>query len=121
MRRTLATLLLLGLAIQTAAARTPEFKVPPAPARNEGDGPYSQLILRGATVINGTGAPAFGPADIVIEGNRIVEVMSVGAPGGAKEEPKRSKLKAGGREIDLRGHYVLPGLIDMHGHIGGSE
>lgn len=121
MRRMLATLLLLGLAIQTAAARTPEFKVPPAPARNEGDGPYSQLILRSATVIDGTGAPAFGPADIVIEGNRIVEVMSVGAPGGAKEEPKRPKLKAGGREIDLRGHYVLPGLIDMHGHIGGSE
>ena len=115
----------LSLSLILPAAASPgaesEFKVPPAPARDEGDGPYSQLILRSATVINGTGAPAFGPADIVIEGNRIVEVMSVGAPGGAKEDPRRPKLKAGGREIDLRGHYVLPGLVDMHGHIGGSE
>jgi hypothetical protein len=104
-----------------AAAEQPSAKVAPAPPRQEGDGPYSQLILRNVTVIAGTGAPAFGPADVVIEGNRIVQVMSVGAPGGAKEDPNRPKLNAGGREIDLRGHYVLPGLIDMHGHIGGEE
>lgn len=122
--RTLAWIAIVSsLFLQTAAslAAEEEFKVPPAPARKEGDGPYSQLILRSATVINGTGAPAFGPADIVIEGNRIVEVMSVGSPGGSKEEPRRPKLKPGGREIDMRGHYVLPGLVDMHGHIGGKE
>jgi hypothetical protein len=104
-----------------AAAEPQPAKVAPAPPRQEGDGPYSQLILRNVTVIAGTGSPAFGPADIVIEGNRIVQVMSVGAPGGVKEDPNRPKLKGGGREIDLRGHYVLPGLIDMHGHIGGEE
>jgi len=38
-----------------------------APDRNEGDGQYAQLIIRGVTLINGTGAPAFGPVDIVIE------------------------------------------------------
>jgi hypothetical protein len=112
-----------GLFLQTAAsfAAENEFVVPPAPARTEGDGPYSQLILRSAIVINGTGTPAFGPTDIVIEGNRIVDVFPVGAPGGVKEPPNRPKLKPGGREIDLRDHYVLPGLIDMHGHIGGKE
>ncbi len=104
-----------------AASAPDKPGVEPAPPRQEGDGPYSQLILRNVTVINGAGAPAFGPADVVIEGNRIVQVMSVGAPGGVKEEPKRPKLAAGGREIDLRGHYVLPGLVDMHGHIGGKE
>ena len=93
----------------------------PAPARQEGDGPYSQLILRNVTVIRGTGAPAFGPADVVIEGNRIVDVVSVGAPGGVKEAPDRPKLAAGGKEMDLRGHYVMPGIVDMHGHIGGEE
>src|SRR5688500_6007983 len=92
-----------------AAFSADKPKVAQAAARQEDEGPYSQLILRNVIVINGTGAPAFGPADVVIEGNRIAQVMSVGAPGGAKEEPKRPKLVPGGREIDLRGHYVLPG------------
>ncbi|HET9448466.1 MAG TPA: hypothetical protein VFO35_19505, partial [Steroidobacteraceae bacterium] len=124
MRRFLLCCLLgLGLpaGLAGAAAEPQQAKVAPAPPRQEGDGPYSQLILRNVTVINGTGAPAFGPADIVVEGNRIVQVMSVGSPGGVKEAPNRPKLAAGGREMDLRGHYVMPGIVDMHGHIGGEE
>jgi hypothetical protein len=107
--------------VAAAAAETQPPKVAPAPARQEGDGPYSQLILRGVTEINGTGAPAFGPADIVIEGNRIVQIVSVGKPRGVVDVPNRPRLAAGGREIDLTDHYVLPGLIDVHGHIGGEE
>ena len=95
--------------------------VTPAPARAEGEGPYTQLILRGVTVINGTGSPAFGPADVVIEGNRIVAVQSVGSPGSPIKADNRPKLKSGGREMDLSGHYVMPGLVDLHGHIGGAE
>lgn len=72
MQRFLALCCLVGLSVHAclagAAAAPQPPKVAPAPARQEGDGPYSQLILRNATVINGTGAPAFGPADIVIEG-----------------------------------------------------
>ena len=96
---------LLGLGLSAglagAAAEPQQPKVAPAPPRQEGDGPYSQLILRNATVINGTGAPAFGPADIVIEGNRIVRVMSVGSPGGVKEaaETARSSPPADARSI----------------------
>jgi len=104
----------------TAAAEgKPE--VTPAPPRHEGEGPYTQLILRGVTVINGTGSPAFGPADVVIEGNRIVKVQSVGNPGSSIDEKRRPKLAAGGHEMDLSGQYVMPGIIDMHGHIGGAE
>ena len=95
--------------------------IAPAPARHEGEGPYPQLILRGVTVINGTGAPAYGPADVVIEGNRIVDVVIVGSANSPIAEAGRPKLKAGGREIDLHGRYVMPGIIDMHGHIGGEE
>ena len=76
-----------------AAAEPQQPKVAPAPPRQEGDGPYSQLILRNATVINGTGAPAFGPADIVIAGNRIVQVMSVGSPGGVKEAAEAAEAR----------------------------
>jgi predicted amidohydrolase YtcJ len=92
-----------------------------APDRSEGDGPYSQLIFRGATLINGTGAPAVGPVDIIVEGNKIVAIRNVGYPGVEIKESSRPKLKTGGKEIDCSGMYIMPGLIDMHGHIGGTE
>jgi hypothetical protein len=95
-------------------------QIPKAPEKKEGSGPWSQLILRGATLINSTGAPPIGPVDIVIEQNRIVSVKTVGYPGLAINEASRPKLKAGGKELDCQGLYVLPGLIDMHGHIGGT-
>lgn len=44
-----------------------------APDRQEGEGPWPQLIIRGATLINGTLAPPMGPVDIVVENNRIVD------------------------------------------------
>jgi len=118
--------LVLGIAIPAAsapvfAAPEPTKGVAPAPARAEGDGPYAQLILRGVTVISGTGSPAFGPADVVIERNRIVRVASVGAPGAPIAAEGRPKLAPGGREMDLTGHYVMPGIVDLHGHIGGEE
>jgi cytosine/adenosine deaminase-related metal-dependent hydrolase len=122
----MAALVLLCAQASPLAAAEPspakaKAQVPAAPPRNEGEGPYSQLILRGVIVINGTGSPAFGPADVVIEGNRIVKVKSVGNPGAKIDAEGRPKLAAGGREIDLAGHYVMPGIIDMHGHIGGEE
>mgnify|MGYP005833286851 CR=1 FL=1 len=38
---------------------------------------HNQLILRGATLINSTGAPPIGPVDIVIEKNIISKVQNV--------------------------------------------
>src|SRR5689334_7185826 len=94
-------------------------QIPKAPVRAEGDGPYTQLIIRGVTLINGTGAPPIGPMDIVIEKNRIVQISNVGSPGAPINPNRRPKLKEGGKELNCEGMYVLPGLIDMHGHIGG--
>ena len=53
-----------------------------APPRrdDEGVGPLGRLVIRGATLIDGTGAPPIGPVDIVIENDRIAEVVSVGSP-----------------------------------------
>lgn len=70
-------------------------------------------------MINGTGAPPTGPMDIVIEGNRIVKIAGVGS-GIPIHSDKRPKLKEGGKELDCTGMYLLPGFIDMHGHIGGT-
>ena len=48
-----------------------------APERFRGEGPFDQLIIRGATLINGNGAPPSGPVDIVIENNIIKSVRNV--------------------------------------------
>jgi len=92
-----------------------------ATVRNEGEGPYNQLIIRGATLINGNGAPPIGPVDIVIKKNIITQVETVGYPGVEIDSKLRPKLEKDGTEIDATGMYVLPGFIDMHGHIGGSS
>ncbi len=92
-----------------------------APDRTEGDGPYAQLIIRGVTLINGNGAPPIGPVDIVVENNRITQVQVVGYPGVEINARRRPQLKTGGKELDCEGMYLLPGFVDMHGHIGGSS
>ncbi len=79
---------------------------------------YDRLVIRGATLINGNGAPPIGPVDIVVENDRITEVRTVGYPGLPMNEQGRPA--AGTREIDWTGKYVIPGLIDMHAHTGGS-
>lgn len=84
-----------------------------------GEGPFDQLIIRGVTLINGNGAPPRGPVDIVVENNKIVKVQVVGYPGVKIDDTKRPQLKEGGKELDCTGMYLLPGFVDMHGHIGG--
>ncbi|MFZ5608324.1 MAG: amidohydrolase family protein [Pseudomonadota bacterium] len=106
---------------EEAVARMAELGVTrPAPAPDrpagEGEGPYPRLVIRGATLVDGSGAPPMGPVDIVIEQDRIAEIRSVGAPGVAI--PPEGRPPAGDREIDVAGFTVLPGFIDAHAHIG---
>ena len=95
-------------------------EVPPAPEKLEGEGPFEQLIIRGATLINGTGSPPIGPVDVVVEKNRITAIKTVGYPGVPVREEDRPKAQPGAREIEAEGMYLLPGFVDMHGHIGGT-
>ncbi len=87
---------------------------------SEGDGPFSQLIIRGVTLINGNGAPPMGPVDIEVVNNRIKSIKVVGYPGVAIKDSDRLQLKGGGKELNCEGMYLLPGFVDMHGHIGGK-
>jgi len=121
--RLAAMLLAAAVLLAPTAARAQEEakSIPSAPPRAEGEGPWQRLILRGATLVDGTGAPPVGPVDIVVEGNRIKRIASVGAPGVAIDASKRPKAEAGDHELDLAGHYVLPGFVDLHGHLGGVE
>lgn len=93
---------------------------PAAPQRDSGVGPYDRLILRGGILINGEGAPAQGPVDIVIENDKIKRIYVVGHPGVPVLAEGRPKAQKGDKEVDISGHYVLPGFVDMHAHIGGS-
>src|SRR3990172_7269886 len=63
------------------------------------------LVLRNATVIDGTGAPPRPGGTVVVRGGRSASVGEVGA------------LPPGVPAIDLRGRFLLPGLIDAHAHI----
>ncbi len=92
-----------------------------APDRQRGEGPWTQLIIRGVTLINGNGAPPIGPVDIIVENNRITKIANVGYPGVPIDDKKRPKLKAGGKEYNCEGMYLMPGFVDMHGHIGGKS
>lgn len=76
----LALILATTLALAgSVAAQGMEETNPRGP--DEGEGPHERLILRGVTIIDGTGAPPQGPVDIVVEGDRIAEIRSVGYPG----------------------------------------
>ena len=115
-----SALALLVLAFAGAAtpapAQEPSTDPRPAPPRAEGEGPFERLVIRNATVIDGTGAPAGGPMDIVIEGNRIVSVMKAKYIAGDMR-PASAAVQAS-KEIDATGMYVLPGFVDLHLHSG---
>ncbi len=118
MKRIFLTLLLAV----TAQAQVPQQWPPinPSPDRKatEGEGPFERMVIRGITMIDGTGAPPRGPVDIVVEGNRIKEIRSVGYP----KVPISDRVRParGAKEIDGTGMYILPGFIDLHVHTGGA-
>lgn len=92
---------------------------PAAQATGTGGDRYARLVVRNAMLVNGRGTPTEGPVDLVIEGERIVDIIpvdqvSLGLYGRTWKRPE------GDRVIDATGLYVLPGLVDMHAHIPGD-
>lgn len=85
---------------------------------DEGKGPYKTFVIRGAMLIDGTGAAPRGPVDIVIENNRIKAVQAAGTPG--LEMRQNRNPQNADFQIDATGMYVLPGFVDMHVHAGGA-
>jgi imidazolonepropionase-like amidohydrolase len=115
MKKRLLLLAIFGLYLSF----TSFSQIESAPDREEGDGQYGRLILRGVILIDGTGAPPVGPVDIVVEKNRIAQIQVVGYPGIPINENRRPKAGPDDKVYELEGHYLLPGFIDSHGHIGG--
>jgi N-acyl-D-amino-acid deacylase len=68
-------------------------------------GEMHDLVIKGGTVIDGTGAPA-APADVAVDGGVITRV-------GRVEDDGRE-------EIDATGSVVTPGFVDVHTHYDGQ-
>jgi N-acyl-D-aspartate/D-glutamate deacylase len=60
------------------------------------------LVIRGGTVVDGTGAPA-RRADVAVDGGLIIEIGD--------------GVERGRTEIDASGRYVTPGFVDVHTHL----
>ena len=64
------------------------------------------LALTHVTLIDGNGGPPQADRTIVISGQRIADIF----PTDTKPLPR------GAATMDLKGHFVMPGLIDSHYH-----
>lgn len=114
--------LILSLILALPIVGATQDIVKKAPLVKEGDGPYTQLIIRGVMLIDGTGAPPVGPVDIIVRNNKITQIAAVALPTpGMASGSNRIKVEPGGRELNCEGMYLLPGFVDMHGHIGGGQ
>ncbi|MGQ0541555.1 MAG: amidohydrolase family protein [Blastocatellia bacterium] len=73
-----------------------------------------RIVIRNATVVDGSGKPAAGPFDIVVENDLIAQIVSIDPV--AASEGRARRPEKGDLDIDAMGKYVLPGLINLHGH-----
>ncbi|MBI3940597.1 MAG: amidohydrolase family protein [Acidobacteria bacterium] len=76
------------------------------PAGGPALGQANVTVIKGGTLIDGTGKPAMANTTIVIAGNRIQTI----AQGSEAAYPVNAKV------IDASGKYILPGLWDTHQH-----
>src|SRR5579884_1614520 len=66
------------------------------------------VVLKNFTLIDGNGgAPVPASAMVIVDGR----IQSVGPAA-------RIKTPAGAQVVDLTGRYVMPGIIDLHAHLG---
>jgi N-acyl-D-amino-acid deacylase len=77
-----------------------------APALRVEAQPRFDLVIRGGTLLDGTGAPGFR-ADLGINADAIAAVGTIPA-------------EQAGRVIDATNHVVCPGFIDIHTHSDGD-
>jgi imidazolonepropionase-like amidohydrolase len=66
----------------------------------------ARLAIRNVMVVYGSGKPAYGPMDVVVESGLIAEVR------GARPDPPPGVDAV----IDGTGRYLLPGLVNTHMH-----
>ena len=70
------------------------------------DAPATSTAFTGATIVNSSGAPPIADGVVVVTGERIAAV-------GPRD---KVAIPAGATLVDLKGKWIIPGLIDAHVH-----
>lgn len=99
--------------LSAAGVPSPAMASPRGP---EAAGPFKRLLITNVHLIDGTGAPAYGPVNIEIAGDRIVRISEIGGTRTISSDQQKSDALTD--VIDGKGGYVLPGFVDTHEHIG---
>ncbi|MBX3594605.1 amidohydrolase family protein [Sphingomonas sp.] len=103
-------MLVAGLSLAAPAPGDAQRAAAPAPGQQD---PFpsryvqprpDDMLLRGATILDGAGGRIDG-GDVLVRGGRIVAVG-------------RALANPGVREVDAKGRWITPGVIDVHSHDG---
>jgi imidazolonepropionase-like amidohydrolase len=93
-----------ALVVAVAAAEPAAPSADPYPSTYQ-PAPAAPVLIRGATVLTGTG-DRLDDTDVVVADGKIAAVgQHLAAPAGA-------------RIVEARGRWVTPGIIDIHSHLG---
>jgi imidazolonepropionase-like amidohydrolase len=76
------------------------------------------FVLHGATLIDGTGSAPKSDSVVIINGNKIIAVTNQ-SENLDQYFNKLNGTQTGVRFLNLSGKYIMPGLFDMHAHVGG--
>lgn len=71
----------------------------------------NKYVLLNVAIIDGYGNAPVEGMYLTIEGNKMIEINSM------EKYQKNCDLQ----EVDLSGHYIMPGLIDAHVHLAGGR
>ena len=88
------------------AQKKAETELALARARRIPKKPQGKLVVHDVSVFDAEAARLEPHRDVLVEGNRIVSVAPAGVP------PEKAQV------IDGRGKTLIPGLWDMHAHVG---
>ena len=91
----------------TAASAHAQRPVDGSPAASYVAVDAEAVVLRGVTVLDGTGGAVLRDQTVVIRGNRIAGVGRAG----------QVRVPEGAEVMELSGHTVVPGMVGLHNHL----
>lgn len=107
-QRDVAQTFAFAAADTSALRREPEATGTPIGLQHAYDRPPGVVALVGGTAITMNGAEVIRNATVLVEGNRITAV----GPSGQVRVP------AGAHRVNVAGKWVMPGIVDVHAHVG---